>query len=343
VVTGFYELAAHGVVRLRVTGELRGEASEWQDPLSLRAVVAGRRVIYDLSDGWYIPLEVRPYLELAEFYFKRALDPARLEGVPEDVMVAPLGLNYLVSSRRNLWHRGVRPFDARRLARGATRRLSGMTSRFGTRDVREVPTAALEAPPSPNAAPRILFMCRAWAGDPAESDYLRGDREAVNEMRAACIRTARKEFGSAFYGGFAHDEFTRRHYGDCLLPDAKAGERRAFLERVRSSAICVATAGLHDSIGWKMGEYVAASRAIVSERLRYLVPGGFGAERNLLEFESLDEFIAAVDELMGDAARRASMMEANRDYYRRWVRPEAQVMRTLEQILGAGKRPPATA
>lgn len=333
VVTGFYELAAAGVVDLRVHGTSHG-ATEWLDPLSLRAVIAGHRVIYDANDGRYIPPELAPYLEDAECYFKRSIDRQRLDGMPASVRVEPLGLNYLVTSRRNLWHRGLRPPDWRRLTRSAARRAGALAGRLGVRDVRDMLIGDFEVPPSADAAPRVLFMCRAWESGPRDSAYSLADCEAVNEMRAACIRAARAEFGERFYGGFAIEEFSRREYGDCLLPDHRASERRAFLARVRDSAICVATTGLHGSIGWKMAEYVAASRAIVSEPLRYEVPGGFAAGRNFLEFTTLESFITSVESLLRDVSLREDIRRTNWDYYRRWVRPDAQVLRTLERVLG---------
>lgn len=335
ILTGFYELAAQGVVKLRVTADAPGERSEWQDPLSLRADIVGRHVIYDLSDGWYIPLEVRPYLPLADHYFKRALDPARLGGLLDDIDTRPLGLNYLVTSKRNLWHRGIRPFDARRMAKAQARRLTRVTSRFGTKDARDLPVTAFEIPPTPHDPPGILFMTRAWTtGDVDEADYLRTDRETVNELRAQCIRAARSEFGERFWGGFSHDDFSRREYGDCLLPERRATDRYDLIDRMRRTSICVSTNGLHDSIPWKMAVYVAASRAVVTEKLRYLVPGGFAEERNYLQFDSVETFVGALDRLMNDADLRSAIMHANQAYYRTWVRPDAQVLRTLEHVLG---------
>jgi hypothetical protein len=207
-------------------------------------------------------------------------------------------------------------------------------SRFGVRDVREMYIHDFESPPAPELDPKILLMCRVW--DPVHTPHLRlrDDRERVNEMRAACIRAGRAEFGDRFYGGLAHGDFSREHYGDCLLPSARDGERHAFLARVRDSAICVSTSGLHQSIGWKMAEYVASSRAILAESLHYVVPGGFAPGRNLIEFDSVDGFIAAAERLMRDHELRSAMMHANWDYYREWVRPDAQVLRTLEVVLG---------
>jgi len=149
------------------------------------------------------------------------------------VRVVPLGLNYLVTSRLNLWHNGTRPLHPGRLLRAAARRASVLGSRLGVRDVRDLTISEFEVPPTVRSAPQVLFMCRAWESGPHDSAYSRADCEAVNEMRAACIRTGRAEFGERFHGGFIIDEFCRREYGDCLLPDRSSSERRAYLARVR--------------------------------------------------------------------------------------------------------------
>lgn len=334
VVTGFYELAASGVVDLHARG-LSRRGSEWLHPRTLRAVIDGHRVIYDANDGWSVSPELAPYLASTEYYFKRAVDAQRLDAIPDAVQVMPLGLNYLVTSRRNLWHSGLHPFNGRRLTKSIARQASMLTSKLGARDVRDMLISEFEAPSSPLATPRVLFMCRTWPSDnPYDSAAMRADLEALNEMRAACIRAARAELGDRFYGGFAIDAFTQREYGDCLLPDHRASDRHAFLARVRESAVCVATTGLNGSIGWKMAEYVAASRAIVSEPLCYQVPGDFAAGRNFLEFTSSESFITSVERLLRNDSLRADMMRANLEYYRRWVRPDAQVLRTLERVLG---------
>lgn len=331
VVTGFYELAASGQVDLRVSGQ-SPRGSDWFDPYTLRAVIDGHRVIYDANDGGYVSEELATYLPLAAYYFKRSIDSRCLEEVPLDVRVIPLGLNYLVTSRRNSWHRGLRPLNWRRATRSMARRGSRFAAALGGRDLRDVLIQEFEVPPLLKRSEGILFMCRAWESGPDDSPSTRADIQALNEMRAACIRTARTEFRERFFGGFAVDAFSRREYGDCLLPGTGESDRRRFIARVRDSAICIATTGLHGSIGWKMAEYVAASRAIVSEPLCYPLPGGFSAGRNFLEFTSLDDFIGAIQLLLEDIDMRQEMMRANWRYYWRWVRPDAQVMRTIESV-----------
>ena len=102
---------------------------------------------------------------------------------------------------------------------------------------------------------------------------------------------------------------------------------------MRHSDVGVATSGLRGSNSWKLGEYVAASRAVVSETLYQEVPGGFEPGRNFVVFETPQECAEAVEGLLADSCRRRRMMEANREYYRRSLRPDALVWNTLQRVL----------
>ena len=102
---------------------------------------------------------------------------------------------------------------------------------------------------------------------------------------------------------------------------------------VKSSDICIATTGLHKSIGWKFGEYVAASRAIVTEKLHYEIPGDFKSGINYLEFSSEDELVHSIKKLIEDKCLRYEMMKNNHNYYLEYVRPDKLIMNTLTQVI----------
>ncbi len=189
----------------------------------------------------------------------------------------------------------------------------------------------MTGPPTRTRDPKVLFMAGLW--DPALVPDAAPDKiaefEAVNEMRAECIRALRREFGQRFFGGVQHSEFARRHFPDVLLERSADGSKRAFLDRVRRSAICVTTTGLHGSIGWKFVEYVGLSRAIVTEPLRYVVPGEFGAGRNYLGFTSPEECVAQVTRLIVRDDEREAIMEANQQYTSDWMRPDRLAWRMI--------------
>jgi hypothetical protein len=98
----------------------------------------------------------------------------------------------------------------------------------------------------------------------------------------------------------------------------------------------VATTGLHGSTGWKLAEYVAFAKAIVSERLVYEVPGAFAPGRNYIEFTSPEECLNGAVRLIEDGALRQQLMQNNAAYYRDYLRPDALVRNALQTALEQG-------
>lgn len=317
IVAGFCELARAGSIDLEF---VRQRPSAEALRVQIQADIDGRRVAYDTYDDGRDGLSVSAAEQAGfDFYFKRSFDPVRHGDAASRCVVGPLGLNYLVSPD------GARLRD--KLSLRDARRLKG---RFAGR-ARRIRT--FESPPLPDPDPHVLFMARAWNPQHLSDESVARDWVALNDARAEYIRSARREFGRRFYGGLFPDDFARRFYGDCLLASASAGSQRAFLGKLRQSSICIATTGLFGSIGWKMAEYLAASKAVLSEPLKYGLPGGFAPEINYLEFSSPRELCEAVERLLSDATLRNEQMRANWEYYQRWVRPDAQVLRTIEAVL----------
>lgn len=342
--TGLVLLARQGLIRL--TQEVRPLPRTHRPPaphlrdarLSHMLVVINERIRawFDLHDSFELDEEA---LERCDVYFKRSFAvgavPARHSG-----KVWPLGLNYEVYAG------GFDGFDAGRriaLARKPTERLLRM-ARYTAAFLARKPIsgrAGLDAeslccPPEPEREPRILFMTRVY--DPADiKDQPREkieQRIALNEMRVECILRLRKEFGAdRFRGGLQHTEYARRQFRHALLENDGQSRKKQYLSMLRRFPICVASTGLHSSIGWKMGEYVAFSKAIVSEPLRYAVPGGFREGRNFLSFSSTAECVEKIGALMDTPSLRTALMENNWRYYQTWLRPDLLVRKALHTAL----------
>lgn len=304
----------------------------------MRLVIDDALTLYiDAHDSWELDAQG---LAQCELYFKRSFVPER---IPADVQqrVHPLGLNYEVYTD------GVDPFAAARSAIGSAHpALVRFLARLGQSRVaralrlgprpRRFHVGNLFAPPMPAQEPRVLFMARVW--DPAElssrGDFAGAeDRQRVNEMRAECIVRLRRELGDRFLGGLQPTDFARKQFPDALLQDGRLSDKARYLQLLRHFPICIATAGLHGSIGWKLAEYVAFSKAIVSEPLRCTVPGDFRAGRNYLEFETPDECVAQAVRLISDDALRSSLMMSSWTYYLSHLRPDVLACRVLERAL----------
>ena len=179
---------------------------------------------------------------------------------------------------------------------------------------------------------KILLLARLWNPDDVTSPSLKSERETINKKRIAYIRACRKEFSDQFIGGLQGDDFSRLHAKDLVMPDSLT-RRKNFLQLVKQSDICIATTGLHDSIGWKFAEYVAASRAVISEPLMYQLPGNFESGKNYLTYTNKDELVMQIHFLLDNKKSMKEMMDRNFEYYHDYVSSDKLVLNTLLKIL----------
>ncbi len=322
VYDGFCRLSAAGVVELDVTP---GRPSQLSDAVLEVVVNDTVRVLYDGLDGcnWTAGSVADNLAAIgrveADFWFKRSFNAAFAAHAPAGCRTFPLGLYYCVTPRVPLaW-------------RGGGLRSTGELLR--TRLCAFFPPSRFEAPPRLGDEPKILFLTRLWDPQTAPSAALAEEWDQLNSTRIECIRSCRDAFGERFTGGLLADAYALKVAQKWVQPKAMT-RRGRYLKRVRESAICVATTGLHGSIGGKFAEYVAASRAVVSEPLTYTVPGDFTEGVNYLCFTGSKELVAQISRLLEERDLLHEMMRSNSRYYNEALRPDRLVANTLRRLSG---------
>jgi hypothetical protein len=341
--TAFTLLAARGDIEITYNfkqySRFGKTPQQFVDPYDLQGVFVvvnqEKTIFYDTSDGEALLEDV---LEVADLYFKRSY---RENAIPDQYKekVFPLGLNYQVYAGMFDMHEFYRLFFSARNYTKSPKELVKWVLRNTL--LKYNPTLKnMHLPPQPNQKPGVLFMTRAWDADncpypiPEEfKEVWRLECIGINETRAEVIKILRKELGSRFYGGFAHSSYTLKHYKDSVLEDNNAASKGNYMKILRKYPICIATTGLHHSTGWKFAEYVAFSKAIVSEELCFSVPGNLEADRNYLEFNNAEECVTQALKLFEDKTQRVEMMEDNYEYYKKYLLPDKIVLRTLHIAL----------
>ena len=283
---------------------------------ALVATVDGLRLVYDMADGYQSPEAMEYLLGRCDLYFKRSFS--------EDINasmgyrnVYPYGLYCDVTWAGN-------PLLRRR-------KLGIPRTVYETVCGRLVTPETVEGVPDRDGSgpPRVLFQTVLWPQDPRLTPEENEEREAVSQARIRILRLLKERFGEQFTGGLRDDPVSAEKAPDLILP-AKLTRRREYLETMKKTAVCVASAGLHGSTGGKFAEYVSAARAIVSEPLRYTVPGPFAGGRNYLEFTTPEECAERVGFLLSHPEEIRSMQAENCAYYRKYLRPECLIRNTLE-------------
>lgn len=278
----------------------------------------GKKLLYDLWDGYQKPGEMRKCMDWADVYFKRSFSRKKNEELfpNEWEKILPLGFNYHLTHKKNP---SLEP-----LWKAVGKRLQGRApDRYFTPEVFEGRAEIRQGPA------KILFLTRLWEEEPGLDEASNSERRAINEARIHIIRTLKARYGGAFVGGLNDLPIARQLAPDLIMP-REYTERRRYVALLHSCDICIGTMGLYESIGWKTGEYVAAARAIVNETFHYSVPGDFAEGKNYLPFTTAQECIDAVQSLAEDPERLYAMKKANEEYYHAYLKPEVLVRNSLE-------------
>ncbi len=146
------------------------------------------------------------------------------------------------------------------------------------------------------------------------------------------MRLLKDYFGDKIVAGVSKDGFSQKVCPDLIIPDEMTSKLN-YVNMIKQNYVCIASEGLHRSIGWKFAEYVAAGRAIVTEPLAYEVPYGFMKNQNYLEYNDVETLISACEELLFDVYKIHLMEKKNRDYYQKHLSPDKVVLDSL-QIVG---------
>lgn len=323
VLTGFLMLKEQNVLDFDINF-CYSEGYRYPHSSIVEAEIDGVRIAFDLHDGYMKDLkDTNSFLDKVDYYFKRSSSSEKNMAFSEHnrEKIFPLGLSYYVTCKGNPI--GVPSFSIIKSLKKSYKKLLGdKDNHFFTVERFE------EKPDYKESDLRIIFMTRLW--QPVVSNDQK--MAHLNQIRIDIIREMRKEYGDYFYGGLLKSDFAKKLCPELVIP-YKMTLRPNYLTMMKQSDICIGSVGLHDSIGWKTGEYVAASRAIVNERFRYEVPGDFTVGKNYFDFDTVDECMMHVDYLYNNPDAVYQMKCSNEEYYKNYLRPDRQVYNALATAL----------
>ena len=150
--------------------------------------------------------------------------------------------------------------------------------------------------------------------------------ERANQLRLSVIRACRRNFGAQFTGGLEDSEHARAIAPDLILP-AHETRRSVLLRLLKENYVCI-TDGEQN-----LAEFTAAGRAILTTPLRFHLPGKFERMRNYATYDTADDCLRRLGELLSNTPRVHRMEAANFAYHNTHVRPDALILQTLQDAL----------
>ena len=150
---------------------------------------------------------------------------------------------------------------------------------------------------------------------------------ATNEARATFMRAVMARPELTLTGGFAprHDGATTA-YDELLAPRV---DYPTYLERTRRSAFVFNTPAVLGCHGWKLAEYLALGKAIISTPLTNHMPAPFEAGIHYHPAEPTTDSIDAAIDALADGDYRRSLERNARRYYLDHLAPEQVIGRLV--------------
>ena len=297
----------------------------------IRLIVNNRINLYvDVSDSHEVNKDI---LVWADVYLKRSFNSDIHRHISNKIK--PLDLNYMVKPNFRSWRCVKRSL---RLSSGTEKFKSVIRELDIKNRVSYLPRQReMEQAPQLDLPFRVLFLCRLW--EPTKDVYYQlskqqiADRENINEIRVGCIRALKKEFGELFTGGISDSVYARKYFKNEIFAEPLLTSKKNYIQLIRKFPVCVATTGLSKSIGWKFAEYLAQSKAIISEPLHSQTSGNIESGKHFLAFKTPGECVEQAVLLKQNTDFRNKMMQENHDYYKNYVAPEAYAKNILNTAL----------
>lgn len=161
----------------------------------------------------------------------------------------------------------------------------------------------------------------------------------TNRWRGAFAKTC-KQMMPVFEGGFLYLDYPSvmqefPQYSNYLteFKDLLTNERismKEYIEKTRRSAFVFNTPSVSGCHGWKLCEYLAMGKAIISTPMQNAMPGVFQAGLHFYEVSDEVEIVNAVEKLKDDMELRCRLQSNAKRYFEEYLAPVAVVKRIFE-------------
>lgn len=167
----------------------------------------------------------------------------------------------------------------------------------------------------------IFFLSTLWYSD----EWNRND-EGVNARRSSFIRASREVDEVVFEGGLVSQGKGRSSeelFSDCLCDAVSLKE---WMDKTKQSALVFNTPAFWDCHGWKLGEYLAMGKCIVSTPLSNDLPEALEHGKNIHYVENnQDAMREAVRYIIKNPDYRMKLEQGTRAYWEKYGSPIASL------------------
>lgn len=166
----------------------------------------------------------------------------------------------------------------------------------------------------------VFFMNSIWKQEPE-----------TNNNRALFIKSCKDNTKVSFEGGFA----ARKDGNNLGLDDLVYSQRislKIYLQKIKKSAFVFNTPAVLSCHGWKLAEFLALGKAIITTHHYNKLPAELLANKHVLYVNNSDDIKEAINKLTTDVDLKRKLELESREYFDKYLAPEKVITRLLEKI-----------
>ena len=179
--------------------------------------------------------------------------------------------------------------------------------------------------PSQSYEKYVFFCSTLWYSD----EWNKND-EGLNRRRALFIRTCKNIENLHFEGGLVSQPGRSSDdlFADCLLKNPYSYNE--WLDKTKRSSVVFNTPAFWDCHGWKLGEYLALGKAIISTPLSNDLPAPLIHGENIhFVDDNVESLRAAVEKIVNDKSYREKLERGARQWWDKYGTPEKSIERVI--------------
>ena len=145
----------------------------------------------------------------------------------------------------------------------------------------------------------------------------------TNPLRLTFMEACKNNSNIQFEGGFFIKGEVPQRYKEFSFTSWIP--RKDYLYKTKNSMFVFNTPAVHKCHGWKLGEYLAMAKVIITTPISNKLPSPLVNGENVIVVRNEVEMRDAIEVLAGDVKLREKISKNNREYYLKYVEPASVI------------------
>ncbi|MEP7317406.1 MAG: hypothetical protein ABI921_01655 [Panacibacter sp.] len=273
-----------------------------------------KKIIIDFLDDSKINNDA---LSWCDIYGKVNLEKSTYDNQPQPAKIIPVGPYFSI----RIWNLSTTVYYAISNFLKAYKVLHGY-KKFLSNYKQQYSRSPIDAYTPGKSLNNYVFMLNSiWKRSPQ-----------TNNNRLSFIKACKSIKELAFEGGFAP-----RQNKDFTDFDAYTTSKwypvKSYIEKTKQSAVVYNTPAVLGCHGWKLGEFLAMGKAMISTPLSRLMPADLINQVHYYEVNDSTNYAEAIQQLLIDDALRQKLERNARDYYEKYLSPQQVIAGIIASLL----------